>query len=252
MAKSKQIKVCLTNRGDDTETPWALDLGPAPGPSGSRKVRLINVPFMHAKPTWGDSIVVSPVEDGFPTWDRDGTPWPQITSRLAEDGGRWAMIVDYAPHSDANDAFQALARACAEHDVVCEGAWGPRAGEPGRAYFAVGGDLEDGDVMKALRAAELPCELIQIHPEPQIRPKPKASAKPTGVAKPATKPSAVAKPNPKPARGTPAAVSKSAAQPRPSAPRTAEKTKSSAPAAARIAAKPAAKKPSKTQHAKRR
>ncbi|HEX5059868.1 MAG TPA: hypothetical protein VFV99_10940, partial [Kofleriaceae bacterium] len=168
MAKPKQIKVCLTNQGEDTETPWAIDLGPASGPKGSRKVRLINVPFMHAKPTWGDVVVVSPVEDGFPTWDRNGVPWSKITSRLAEDGGRWAMIIDYAPHPDAKagDAFHELAHACAESDVVCEGAWGPRDGEPGRAYLAVKNELTDITLMRSLRAAELPCELIQIHPEP--------------------------------------------------------------------------------------
>src|SRR5450432_1792453 len=78
MKATKAIKVCLTNRGEDQETPWAHDLGPAPGPKGSRKVRLVNVPFLHAKPTWGDVIVVSPVEDGFPTWDRDGVPWTKV------------------------------------------------------------------------------------------------------------------------------------------------------------------------------
>src|SRR6266542_1789314 len=108
MAKPKLIKVCLTNQGEDTETPWAEDLGPAPGPAGARKVRLINVPFMHAKPTWGDTIVVTPTEDGYPTWDRAGMPWPQIGTRLADDGGRWAMIVDYAPHPGADDAFGEL------------------------------------------------------------------------------------------------------------------------------------------------
>jgi hypothetical protein len=168
MAKPKQIKVCLTNQGDDTETPWALDLGPAP--NGARKVRLVNVPFMHAKPTWGDTIVVDPVEDGFPTWDRDGVPWERIDTRIAEDGGRWAMIVDYAPHPDAKNAFDALVRACAEHDVVCEGAWGPRDGKPGRVYLAVTGELDDAALMKRLRAASLPCELIQIHPAPITKP----------------------------------------------------------------------------------
>ena len=29
------IKVRLTDRGEDSETPWAHDLGPAPGPPGS-------------------------------------------------------------------------------------------------------------------------------------------------------------------------------------------------------------------------
>jgi hypothetical protein len=186
MAKPKLLKVCLTNQGQDTETPWAHDLGPAPGPSGSRNVRLINVPFLHAKPTWGDTIVVSPVDDGFPTWDRAGVPWDQIATRLAEDSGRWAMIVDYAPHPDASSqaTLDALARACAEHDVVCESAWGPRAdGEPGRAYLAVKADLTDHVLMTALRAASLPCDLIQIHPEPQIRPKAKPVVKRAAATK---------------------------------------------------------------------
>src|SRR6516162_3366940 len=118
------IKVCLTNRGEDSETPWAHDLGPAPGPKGSRRVRLVNVPFLHAKPTWGDVIVVSPVADGFPTWDRDGVAWPKIGTRIAEDGGRWAMIVDYTS-SDGEAAYRALSQACERADIVCEGAWAP-------------------------------------------------------------------------------------------------------------------------------
>jgi cell division septation protein DedD len=224
MAKPKPIKVCLTNAGKDTETPWAEDLGPAPGRKGSRRVRLINVPFMHAKPTWGDVIVVSPVDDGLPTWDRAGTPWAQIGARIAEDCGRWAMIVDYVPHPDSKDAFNALARACAEHDVVCEGAWDARDGDPGRVYLAVSGALTDDELMTRLRAAELPCELIQIHPEPLARPKPRAVAKrvtartpsraasttsraatksptkppPKPAPKPATKPPPMAKPVTKP------------------------------------------------------
>jgi len=201
MAKPKQIKVALTNRGQDVETPWAVDLGPASGPSGSRKVRLINVPFMHAKPTWGDTIVVSPVDDGLPTWDRDGVPWPKIGSRIADDGGRWAMIVDYAPHRNAAAVFEDIARTCAEHDVVCERAWGPRNGEPGRAYLAVSPDLTDHDVMTSLREAQLACELIQIHPESQHRaaakPATRVNAKPA-AAKPAAK--TAAKPTAKPAK----------------------------------------------------
>lgn len=195
MAKPKVIKVSLTNEGRDTETPWAHDLGPAPGPKGSRKVRLINVPFLHAKPTWGDVIVVSPVEDSFPTWDRDGVPWAQIGSRIAEDGGRWAMIVDYAPHPDVKDAFGELAVACAEHDVVCEGAFGPRDNRPGRAYLAVKNELTDITLMTSLRNAELPCELVQIHPPPSIKATKSAGARARAVrkTKPATKKTAAKK-----------------------------------------------------------
>lgn len=180
---AKPIKVCLTNRGKDAETPWAADLGPAPGPSGSRKVRVANVPFLHAKPTWGDVIVVSPV-DGMLTWDRAGVPYKNIATRIVEDGGRWAMIVDYAPHPDATDPFQALAHACAEHDIVCEGAWGPRDDEPGRAYLAPNRLLSPADVMERLRAAQLSSELIQIHPAP---PKKKPSKKKPAAKKPATR-----------------------------------------------------------------
>ena len=169
MAEPKLIKVCLTNQGEDTETPWAQDLGPAPGPSGSRKVRLVNVPFMHAKPTWGDTIVVSPVRDGFPTWDRGGVPWKQISSRIVDDGGRWAMILDYAPAEAvaATDAYDALARACDAERLVCEGAWTPRAPDPGRVYLAVPKDLGAESVMERLVAAELPLRLFQVHPEPK-------------------------------------------------------------------------------------
>ena len=234
MAKPKQIKVCLTNQGVDTETPWALDLGPAPGPSGSRKVRLINVPFMHAKPTWGDSVIVSPVPDGFPTWDRAGVPWPQIGTRIAEDGGRWAMIIDYAPHPDARDVFGELAHVCAENDVVCEEAWGPRNGEPGRAYLAVAPELSDAALMSTLRGADLPCELIQIHPEPQIRPKQKPVVKRSTAAAAAPTARVVRK---APVKAKAKANAKASA-----------KAKAKAkPAAKKPAAKPAAKKPAKTK-----
>jgi hypothetical protein len=170
-----KIKVQLCNGGEDIETPWAEDLGAA---DGGRRVRLINVPFLHAKPTWGDEIIVVAQEDGFPVWDRDGVPWKKIGSRIAKDGGRWAMIVDYRP-----DGFRELATACKAADIICEGAWGPRDGEPGRAYLAVPNALDDVAVMARLRAAKLPCELIQIHPEP---PKKKAAPKKPAAPKKAT------------------------------------------------------------------
>jgi hypothetical protein len=188
------IKVCLTNRGKDSETPWATDLGPAPGPSGSRKVRLVNVPFLHAKPTWGDVIIVSPADDSHLTWDRAGVTFEKIPTRILEDSGRWAMIIDYAPHPDANEPFQSLAHACAEHDIVCEGAWAPRDADPGRAYLAVKGDMTDADVMSRLRAASLPCELIQIHPTPPKKPARKPTAKKPTAKKPPAKKHAAKKP----------------------------------------------------------
>jgi hypothetical protein len=201
--RQSPIKVSLTNRGKDTETPWAEDLGPAPfAGKTARLVRLVNVPFLHAKPTWGDTIVVKPDSGGILTWDRGGQSFSKVDSLIHEDGDRWAMIVDYAPHPDSDDAdrvFSLLARACAEHDVVCEGAWGPRDDEPGRAYLAVKSELSDADLMKHLRAGELPCELIQIHPAPSKKKAPaKKPAKKTAAKKPAAKKPAVKKPAKKP------------------------------------------------------
>lgn len=169
MAEPKLIKVCLTNKGDDTETPWAHELGAAANaPAGSLKVKLVNVPFMHAKPTWGDTIIVTPVKDTFPTWDRDGVPWKQISSKILEDGGRWAMIIDYKPRSGSTDeAFAALGRACDAQKIVCEGAWAPRDQEPGRAYLAVQKELTADKVMELLDGANIPVAITQIHPEPK-------------------------------------------------------------------------------------
>jgi len=164
MKATKTIKVSLSNRGEDYETPWAHDLGPAPGPKGSRRVRLVNVPFLHAKPTWGDVIIVTPVKGSFPTWNRNGVA--RAESRIEEDGGRWAMIISYAPTGDADDCFDALNEACASLDIVCEGATAPRGDKPGYAYLAVKYEFTEKVVMRHLEDAELPCKLVQIHPAP--------------------------------------------------------------------------------------
>src|SRR5207245_1005278 len=97
-------------------------------------------------------------------------------TRIVEDGGRWAMIVDYRPTKPSDAAFEAIAHACAELDIVCEGAWGPKNGDAGRAYLAVKHGTSDTAVMNHLRRAELPCTLEQIHPAPP-KPKPKATKK---------------------------------------------------------------------------
>ncbi|CAN5198391.1 hypothetical protein BH11MYX1_BH11MYX1_37610 [soil metagenome] len=160
----KTIKVCLTNGGEDRETPWAHDLGPASGPKGSRNVRLVNVPFLHAKPTWGDVIVVTP-RRGVPTWDR-------AHAEVLEDGGRWAMILEYAPREthDGEDeedpCFDALVEACAELEVVCERSFSPKGRPRGRAYLAVKQGTTDKAVMNHLTRAELACRITQVFPKP--------------------------------------------------------------------------------------
>lgn len=182
VSEPKLIKVCLTNQGEDTESPWAQDLGPAPGIAGARKVRLVNVPFMHAKPTWGDTIVVLPTKNQL-TWDRSGVKWAEIGTRIVEDGGRWAMILDYLPHADitAPDAIGALAKACDAERIVCEGARSPRDGNPGRVYLAVPKDSTVDAVMTRLTAAGLPMQLHLVHPEPR---KPQRASTAVGVTAP--------------------------------------------------------------------
>lgn len=162
------------DQGEDLETPWAVDLGPAHGaPAGSRRVRLVNVPFLHSKPTWGDVIVASPGEDGRLMWDAGGASYAEIQSRIEEDGGRYAVIVDFMPHAEttAEVAWRALTRVfepegadLSDADGVCECALAPRASRPGRGYLAIKYGLTPAQVMERLRAASLPCEVTLVHP----------------------------------------------------------------------------------------
>jgi hypothetical protein len=147
----RTIKVCL-----DRETPWACDLGPAPGPKGSRRVRLVNVPFMHVKPTWGDVVIVSPIA-GVLTWDH----------KIHEDSGRWTMVIEYAPRGAADECMDALVDACGEIDVVCENAWEPAGSRSGRAYLAVGSGVSAASVMRQL--AHVPAALAQLYPVKSAR-----------------------------------------------------------------------------------
>lgn len=232
MAEPNLIKVCLTNKGEDTETPWAADLGPV-GNDGSRKVKLVNVPFMHAKPTWGDTIIVKPARnDSPPTWDREGVPWKQISSKIVEDGGRWAMIVDYTPTTSSNEAFAALSEACESAKIVCEGAWAARDRDPGRVYLAVQKELSAEQVMGILIGASLPMELTQIHPEPKKRVRAQTEV---GISADAGRPPA----SKKASKSETSTATKSAAT-KSSKSVTSSATKSSTSAASKPAGKPAA------------
>lgn len=166
---SKLVKVLLHSQGIDPETPWAEDTGPAASPTGARLVRLANVPFLHAKPTYGDLIVAVPeaVNNGMLTWDRGDLPYERLGERIIEDGGRWTMIVDYVlhpGHDDVNAAFSAFDDAADKVDLVLEGLHAPFDDQPGRAYLAVPYALGVADVFALLREAELPLTLTLIHP----------------------------------------------------------------------------------------
>lgn len=184
MAKSpKLIKVLLQDRGEDAETPWAEDLGAFRGKKGARKVRLVNVPFLHAKPTYGDVIVVEPdSEDQMLVWDAQGVGWKDIGTRILEDGGRYAMIVDYAPGKgvEARTAYDAIGVAARAQKIVVEGCFAPREGKPGRIYLAVADAITPAAAMKLIKAIEVKVKLTLVHPKPKKRkpkPKPKPPAK---------------------------------------------------------------------------
>jgi hypothetical protein len=159
------IKVQLQDQGNHVETPWAEDLGPV-GDDGARRVRLANIPFLHAKPTYEDMILVTPNPDGFLTWDAEGVAWEQIPNRIEEDAGRWVMIVDYAPtaNADAQAVFSALDVAAEEIDVCVEGCSGPRDGKPGRAYLAVPAGMTAETVMAHLAEQQRSVDLTLVHP----------------------------------------------------------------------------------------
>ncbi len=194
------IKVRLTNSGDATEMPWAQDLGRTPG--GARKVRLANVPFMHARPTWGDVIAVAPAADGVLTWDRRGLPFEALDHLILETGGRWALIIDVgsAPGRAAADPLAALTAACVAAGYVCEGAYAPRPGLPGRAYLAVPEDVSAATVMATLRGAvALPLTLF--HPPAETA---TAATTQAGRSQPGRKPDSTPTPTKATTPATPA------------------------------------------------
>jgi hypothetical protein len=251
MGDDKLVKVLLHNGGEDVETPWGEDLGPAPG--GGRRVRLDNVPFLHAKPTFGDVIVVREDEryEGQLAWDRDNVPWDQIGSRIEQDGGRYAMIVDY--RANDVDKFGLLAEWLSTGDIVPEGCFGPRDQKPGRLYLAVPKSRGVAEVIQALGENELGFTFMLIHPEIDRGPKPRAEtvrgvvpvesskrpAPPRAPSATAAKPAraATASPVAKSRAATAAPVAKPVARP---AAKPADKP-SAKPRAQTVAAKPKAK-----------
>lgn len=166
--ESKLVKVRLRSRGEDVETAWAEDLGEVPGRPGARRVRLGNVPFVHAKPTYGDVLIVErSLPGGMLTWDSFGLPHERLRERIEEDGGRYAVIVDYtldSPTQDVQAAFSALDIVCEQANIAVEGCFGPKKERPGRAYLAVPYDLKPADVMNYLHGKKLPLSLTLAHP----------------------------------------------------------------------------------------
>jgi hypothetical protein len=182
------VKLFLHDRGTDVESVWAQPCGTA---GGKPLYRLVNIPFLHAKPTWGD-VLVAPKsrEYGHPAWDRGGTPFAKVGTRIHTDGGRYAAIVDYRREPETN--FGTLCRALwDELGVQAEGAWGPKGQAPGRLYLAVPKELGI-DALLARLAREKGWRFTLVHPRAKTGGRASAAAKAkAGTAK--TMPRAKAK-----------------------------------------------------------
>jgi hypothetical protein len=178
MDRTSLVKVFLHDRGEDVESAWCQPVGEE---RGAALFRLVNVPFLHAKPTYGDVIAAFRDDrfDGNWAWDRDGVPWERVGERLHTDGERYALIADYTMRTDAD--FGALIAALErQHAIVAEGCFGPRGEEPGRLYLAAPRALTPDEVMAAVTRLGRGFRFELVHPVP---PKKKVRKRSGGRAK---------------------------------------------------------------------
>ena len=167
MDKTSLVKVFLHDRGEDVESAWCQPAGEA---RGAALFRLVNVPFLHAKPTYGDVIVAARDDrfDGQWAWDRAGVPFARLGERLHEDGERYALIVDYTMRTDA-DLGALVAALERQHAIVAEGCFGPRGEEPGRLYLAAPRALAPAEVMAAVVKLGRGFRFVLVHPTPRTQ-----------------------------------------------------------------------------------
>jgi hypothetical protein len=164
--RTRLLKIRLHNQGEDPETVWAEDLGAAILHPTARYVRIGNIPFLHAKPTYGDVIEVLRHGDGMLEWDRQGVDFPEISTRILEDGGRWVAIIDYwpsRPTSDVRSTFEELGAAAAARDIAIEGAVVRK--HRGCAYMAVPNSMSHADLVAWLGSQGKSLGFELRHPE---------------------------------------------------------------------------------------
>ena len=164
--RSKLLKIRLHDQGEDPETVWAEDLGAAILHPTARYVRIGNIPVLHAKPTYGDVIEVLRHGDGMFEWDRRGVDFPEIGTRILEDGGRWVAIIDYWPRrptSDLRSTFEALDAAAAARDIAIEGALARK--RRGCAYMAVPSSMSQADLVAWLGSQGKSLGFVLRHPD---------------------------------------------------------------------------------------
>ena len=123
--------------------------------------------FLHAKPTYGDVIVVAPDSDGMLAWDAGGVEFEDIGARIEQDEGRWVAIIDYGPRPPRKDlqaAFREFDIAAENIDIAVEGAFVRAGGHTARAYLAVPRRMTLQDVLDWLRSEPVPLEFTLVHP----------------------------------------------------------------------------------------
>lgn len=107
-------------------------------------------------------------EYGRLAWDSQGVPFSEIGTRIHQDGGPWAMIIDYRLRSDTSDdlqvAFRRLDLAGEAANVMVEGAFVRKDKLGGRTYLAVPAHFDVPTALRILDDAQLPLELTLVHP----------------------------------------------------------------------------------------
>lgn len=161
-APTSYVKVFLHDGGQDLEAAWCE---PAGEEAGRALFRLVNVPFAHPKPTFGDVIAARRDDEygGNWAWNRGGAALEELPGRLHHDSGRYTLIVEY--HATEEGDFDGLCRQLHRaHGVVSELAYGPRGNKPGRLFLAAPAALDPPAVLEALTAAGRSYRFTLVHP----------------------------------------------------------------------------------------
>jgi ankyrin repeat protein len=116
--KPALAKVNLRNREGETESVWCTVVDAAKG-----LFRIVNIPMLRVRPTYGDVIVATP--------DREAGLAFRRTHKI---GGYWVDVLEYKHKA----TFQPLAAWLEKtHGIVCEGIEGPQGDSPGVLGVAV-------------------------------------------------------------------------------------------------------------------
>src|SRR5580704_725522 len=116
--KPALAKVNLRNREGETESVWCTVVDAAKG-----LFRVVNIPMLRVRPTYGDVIVATP--------DREGMLTLRRTHKV---GGYWVDALEYKHKATFQPLVTWLEKT---HGIVCEGIEGPQGDSPGVIAVAV-------------------------------------------------------------------------------------------------------------------